>query len=126
MGRSSQRKGADGERELAGILRGRGYDIERGGSLSYGEVPDSGKDDVYFTTLRDALPSELDEKDREILIAYYEEEIGYEELAKRLDIPVERCRVRVFRAKNRYRKLIEGKKISRRRKQKPPLRQLWI
>ena len=30
MGRSSQRKGADGERELAGILRGRGYDIERG------------------------------------------------------------------------------------------------
>ena len=40
MGRSSQRKGADGERELAGILRGRGYDIERGGSLSYGEVPD--------------------------------------------------------------------------------------
>ena len=95
-------------------------------TLSYGEVPDSGKDDVYFTSLRDALPSELDEKDREILIAYYEEEIGYEELAKRLDIPVERCRVRVFRAKNRYRKLIEGKKISRRRKQKPPLRQLWI
>lgn len=79
-------------------------------TLSYGEVPDSGKDDVYFTSLRDALPSELDEKDREILIAYYEEEIGYEELAKRLNIPVERCRVRVFRAKNRYRKLIEGKK----------------
>ena len=40
MGRSSQRKGAAGERELAAILRGRGYDIERGGSLSYGEVPD--------------------------------------------------------------------------------------
>ena len=28
-------------------------------TLSYGEVPDSGKDDVYFTSLRDALPSEL-------------------------------------------------------------------
>ena len=40
MGRASQRKGAAGERELAAILRGRGYDIERGGSLSYGEVPD--------------------------------------------------------------------------------------
>lgn len=40
MGKSSQRKGAAGERELAAILRGRGYDIERGGSLSYGEVPD--------------------------------------------------------------------------------------
>ena len=40
MGRSSQRKGADGERELAAILRGYGYDIKRGGSLSFGEVPD--------------------------------------------------------------------------------------
>jgi len=40
MGRSSQRKGAEGERELATILRGYGYDIERGGSLSFGEVPD--------------------------------------------------------------------------------------
>lgn len=40
MGRYSQRKGADGERELVEILREHGYDIERGGSLSYGEVPD--------------------------------------------------------------------------------------
>ena len=40
MGRSSQRKGADGERELAAILRERGYDVERGGSLTYGEIPD--------------------------------------------------------------------------------------
>lgn len=40
MGKSSQRKGADGERELATILREHGYDIERGGSQTYGEVPD--------------------------------------------------------------------------------------
>jgi len=40
MGRSSQRKGAEGERELAAILRGYGYDIVRGGSLSFGDVPD--------------------------------------------------------------------------------------
>jgi len=40
MGAASQRKGADGERELAAILRGYGYDIKRGGSLSFGEVPD--------------------------------------------------------------------------------------
>lgn len=39
-GKSSQRKGADGERELAELLRGYGYDIRRGGSLSFGEVPD--------------------------------------------------------------------------------------
>lgn len=40
MGKSSQRKGADGERELATILRERGYNVERGGSLTYGEIPD--------------------------------------------------------------------------------------
>ena len=39
-GRKSQRKGADGERELAALLREYGYPIERGGSLSFGEVPD--------------------------------------------------------------------------------------
>ena len=40
MGKTSQRKGADGERELAEILREYGYDIQRGGSLSFGAVPD--------------------------------------------------------------------------------------
>ena len=39
-GKSSQRKGADGERELAALLREYGYPVERGGSLSFGEVPD--------------------------------------------------------------------------------------
>ncbi len=39
-GKSSQRKGAEGERELAAILRKYGYDVERGGSLSFGDVPD--------------------------------------------------------------------------------------
>lgn len=40
MGRKSQRKGADGERELAAILREHEYAVERGGSLSFGNVPD--------------------------------------------------------------------------------------
>ena len=40
MGSKSQRKGASGERELATILRERGYDCQRGGSLTFGEVPD--------------------------------------------------------------------------------------
>ena len=39
-GKSSQRKGADGERELAALLEQYGYTIKRGGSLSFGEVPD--------------------------------------------------------------------------------------
>ena len=40
MANSSQRKGADGERELAALLRGYGYDVRRGGVLSFGRVPD--------------------------------------------------------------------------------------
>ena len=40
MGSRSQRKGAAGERELAQLLREYGYSCDRGGSLSFGEVPD--------------------------------------------------------------------------------------
>lgn len=39
-GKASQRKGATGERELAALLCADGYEVERGGSLSFGEVPD--------------------------------------------------------------------------------------
>ena len=39
-GKGCQRKGAQGERELCGILQQAGYDVRRGGSLSFGEVPD--------------------------------------------------------------------------------------
>ena len=39
-GRGSQRKGAGAERELAAILQQAGFPVQRGGSLSYGEVPD--------------------------------------------------------------------------------------
>ena len=39
-GRKSACKGANGERELAAILEAEGYTIERGGSQSYGTVPD--------------------------------------------------------------------------------------
>ena len=40
MSRSQQRKGACGERELADVLKRYGYNVERGGSLSFGAVPD--------------------------------------------------------------------------------------
>ena len=39
MGKSSQRKGANGERELAAIFAAEGYPTERGG-YCYGEKPD--------------------------------------------------------------------------------------
>ena len=40
MGRSQQRKGARGELELAELLKGYGFDVKRGGSMSFGAVPD--------------------------------------------------------------------------------------
>lgn len=40
MGKSSQRKGADGERELVEIFQQNGYQVERGGSETFGKVAD--------------------------------------------------------------------------------------
>ena len=52
-GRTSQRKGAAGERELAAILQEYGYDCTRGGSLSFGEVPDlSGLPGIHIEVKR--------------------------------------------------------------------------
>ena len=40
MGKSSQRKGRDGERELRDALQGYGYQVECGEPVSFGTVPD--------------------------------------------------------------------------------------
>lgn len=40
MSRSQQRKGAAGERELVEVLNGYGFKTERGGSQTFGTVPD--------------------------------------------------------------------------------------
>ena len=40
MSSKSQRKGAAGERELAALLSAAGYECQRGGSLSFWEIPD--------------------------------------------------------------------------------------
>lgn len=39
-GKKSQRKGADGERELVEVLNAAGYNVQRGGSQTYGTIPD--------------------------------------------------------------------------------------
>lgn len=40
MGRASQRKGREGELELARLLQGYGYDVQPGRAVSYGATPD--------------------------------------------------------------------------------------
>lgn len=53
MSKAQQRKGADGERELAALLRQHGYTIERGGSCSFGEKPDLlGLPDIHIEVKR--------------------------------------------------------------------------
>ena len=53
MGRKSQRKGAEGERELAQILNAYGYDVQRGGSQTFGTVPDlTGMDGIHIECKR--------------------------------------------------------------------------
>lgn len=52
-GKQSQRKGADGERELAQVLRKHSYDCARGGLLSFGEKPDlSGLPGIHIEVKR--------------------------------------------------------------------------
>lgn len=52
-GRSSARKGANGEREVMAILRERGYPVERGGTQSFGQRPDLyGLDHVHLEIKR--------------------------------------------------------------------------
>ncbi|MCD7888281.1 MAG: hypothetical protein LUG44_11870 [Clostridiales bacterium] len=52
-GRSSQRKGADGEKELSALLRREGFHTERGPSQSYGTTPDvSGLPGVHVEVKR--------------------------------------------------------------------------
>lgn len=53
MGKQQQRKGANGERELALILQGKGFQAQRGGSMTYGTVPDiSGLPGIHIEVKR--------------------------------------------------------------------------
>ena len=50
---NSCRKGADGERELARLLRDHGFKTERGGTCSYGTAPDlSGRPGIHIECKR--------------------------------------------------------------------------
>lgn len=64
-GKSSQRKGADAEREIVTILQSHGYPAQRGGSLSYGTAPD-----VYGL---DGLHLEVKRRERLNLHAAYQQ-----------------------------------------------------
>lgn len=53
-----------------------------------------------------ALPDGLSEADKELLLLVFEQRRTYEEIAEKYGISVLACRTRVFRAKNRVKKLL--------------------
>lgn len=61
-------------------------------------------------SLRDMLPPGLTQRERDLLVWFYEDELSYEEIAARLKIPILTCRTQIFRAKQHYRKLAEKEK----------------
>ena len=65
-------------------------------------------EDIYHQPLGELLPKELSDKEREILILLFEEQLSYDEIAQRLGISVLNCRTRAFRAKAHYKKLVSN------------------
>lgn len=64
-------------------------------------------EDVYHFPLSDSLPEGLAQKDRNILELFYEQELTYEEIARRFHCSVTTCRTQMCRAKARCRKLLQ-------------------
>lgn len=90
------------QRNLIGdLLRRR----KRWTSVPYSELSGTGILDTYFSSLKDNLLPGLSEADRDLLIAYFEEQASYQDISKRLGISEAQCRVKIFRAKKRYQKL---------------------
>lgn len=65
--------------------------------------------DIYRPQLSELLPPELTQKESEILIMFFEEQLSYDQIAVRLHISVLNCRTRLFRAKAHFKELIENK-----------------
>lgn len=57
--------------------------------------------------LFEILPRNLSERDRQILIWYFENRLDTLEIACRLGIPVETVRTQIYRAKNRYKEYLK-------------------
>ena len=67
---------------------------------------------AYVPHLRDILPSGLTPREQDLLVWYYEMDLGYEEISRRLGgVPILTCRTQMHRAKKHYRKLAEKEKV---------------
>ena len=66
---------------------------------------------AYVPHLRDILPPGLTPHEKDLLVWYFEMGLGYEEISRRLGVPILTCRTQMHRAKNHYRKLAEKEKV---------------
>lgn len=62
----------------------------------------------YTPDLNDSLPDGLNQDERQLLSLFFEEMLTHEEIAARLGCSVEACRMRLYRAKTHYKRLIEA------------------
>ena len=65
---------------------------------------------AYIPHLRDILPAELTPHEKDLLVWFFEMDLGYKEISRRLGIPILTCRTQMHRAKKHYRKLAEKEK----------------
>lgn len=67
-------------------------------------------EDVYKQSLSENLPKELSAKDREVLALFYEKQLTHAQIATYLNISELNCRARLYRAKKRYKELLQKEK----------------
>ncbi|MBP7139703.1 MAG: RNA polymerase sigma factor [Caldisericia bacterium] len=93
---------------LIKIARNEGINFMRK-NKTYEELEtDKFTEENYFerdVMLEDAL-KKLNENDREILLLFYQQDLSYDEIANILNISLENVKVRIFRAKEKLRKLL--------------------
>jgi len=93
---------------LIKIARNEGINFMRK-NKTYEELEtDNFTEENYFerdVMLEDAL-KKLNENDREILLLFYQQDLSYDEIANILNISLENVKVRIFRAKEKLRKLL--------------------
>ena len=65
----------------------------------------------YVPSLRDILPLELTPREKDLLVWYFEKGLSYEEISRRLGIPILTCRTQMHRAKKHYQKLAEKEPV---------------
>ena len=71
----------------------------------------AGDGPAYVPHLRDILPAGLTPREKDLLVWYYEMDLGYKEISRRLGIPILTCRTQMHRAKKHYRKLAEKEEV---------------